>query len=152
MTNENTHDANQLVIFPMGKQLCGLRAEHVAEIIRLPPITPIHNAPEYVRGVINLRGDIVTVIDLGRRLGLTELGGLNTVIIMPFGEENIGLLTEEVDDIIASQAELFEVPPTRLSGIGGTYLDSVYKLEEQLAAVLKVAQILKIEEEAASAT
>lgn len=148
LSGTETLASGQLVIFNMADKGYALRAESVVEILKPQPTTRIHHAPDYVRGVINLRGSIVTIIDLASKLGLT-LDGTRppAIIIVPFEGEHVGLYTEEIDDIIATATEDIEPPPNNLQGINGSYLEAVYKTDERLIGILNVEEVLKLEDE-----
>ena len=98
-----TEGVKQFVTFYVGKHLFGLSIDNVIEINRCLNVTPVPLAPEYVSGIVNLRGHILTAVHLGRRIGLKEEAGItdyNNVIIGK-REEPISLLVERIGDVIA---------------------------------------------------
>lgn len=138
----------ELTTFYMGDLLFGIDISHVVEINRLLDITPVPQAPEYVLGVMNLRGKIVTVIDLGRKngLGSTEISKKTRNLIVNSQNEPIGLLVDRVADVVFAEAEKLLPPPSNVQGIHRKYLKGVYQTEKGLIAVLDVEEVLKDEE------
>lgn len=134
----------EMVIFQVQQLDCALQAVQVTEIIRGGHITPIHQAPDYVSGVINLRGDIVTIIDLSKRLSLKDedIGGKEEIIVVPFRNENVGLLVDGIEDIVVADFEHIDQPPSNIKGVQGSYFTGIYKMEGRLAAILNVDRIL----------
>lgn len=134
----------EMVIFQVRSLECALPAVQVTEIIRGGRITPIYQAPDYVRGVINLRGDIVTIIDLCKRLNLgdTDEESSEEIIVVPFKNENVGLMVDGIEDIVVADYDHIDQPPSNIKGIQGAYFTGIYKMEGRLAAILNVERIL----------
>lgn len=134
----------KLALFQSGDLLCGLDIAHVQEINQNIAITAVHRAPDYVRGVINLRGEIVTVIDLRRKFGFEPLDSeaeMQTVIVRQ-GDENIGLLVDSVSDVVMAAEEEIEPPPSNLAGVTGHYFKGIYKPDHNLVAILDIDELL----------
>lgn len=98
-------EINRIVTFFAGESLCGIDIMETQEIIKTTQMTPVPLAPDTISGIINLRGSIVTVIDLNRRLGLSEESGFidpvsHRIIIVRIQEESIGLLVNAIGDVI----------------------------------------------------
>lgn len=135
----------ELAIFSIDEMLCGIDIAHVQEINKHFEVTPVHHAPSYVRGVVNLRGQIVTVIDLRKKFGL-EAMPINEdmrIVIVNSGEESIGILVDGVDDVIIIDPKDLNAPPSNLSGINGAYFKSIYKMDKGLVVILEIEEILK---------
>ena len=96
-----------LATFFVRGALCALDATEVQEVIRLGPVTPVRYAPEAVVGIVNLRGKIVTIVDLGLRLGLPKAvaGSDSRIFIMEDRGEFIGLLVDQVDEVVEIERE-----------------------------------------------
>ncbi|CAM2009906.1 chemotaxis protein CheW [Acanthopleuribacter pedis] len=138
----------ELVIFKVAGLLCGLEALNVREILRSQKVTPVYHAPEYVLGVVNLRGDIVTIIDLQNKLGLDpddSSQGRRNVIIVEYYGENVGLAVHQIQDILQANVDQFEAPPSNLTALLGDYLSMVYKMTGKLVSVLNIERLLDIE-------
>jgi purine-binding chemotaxis protein CheW len=154
----------QYATFKLGESLFGVNIILIREIIRNMEITPAALVAEYVHGLINLRGQIVTVLDLKKRLKISapeddvEAG---IIILKTSGEiasknndlrpgENtvsdmVGFLADEIGDMVTLEEKNIEAPPANISGIEGRYIDGIAKLEEDLLIILKIAEILKME-------
>lgn len=113
MLLQNPIDQNDVVAFRIGDQDYCIDIDVVREIRGWSPTTVLPHAPAYVTGVINLRGNVVAVIDLAARLGLrhTEPSPRHVVVIVTFGNQTVGLLADVVSDILGvGDAELKPVP------------------------------------------
>ncbi|MBI2421982.1 MAG: chemotaxis protein CheW [Candidatus Hydrogenedentes bacterium] len=153
----------QIATMRLGEQLFGVDILLVREINRLVDITPVPHATHYIRGLVNLRGLVVTVFDLGERLGMGRTGispASHNVILKAepelarirlqaeFKEELIssddptGLLVDGIGDVITIENEQFELPPANLGTIDGHFLSGVVQLDKQLVAVLDIAMVL----------
>src|SRR5579862_2871601 len=91
-----------LATFFVRDALCALDAAGVQEVIRLGPITPVRYAPEEVLGIVNLRGKIITIVDLGLRLGFARAvsGADSRIFIIEDHHEFLGLLVDRVDEVV----------------------------------------------------
>ncbi len=135
----------ELATFYVGDSLCGMDILKVQEINKLLEMTEVPLAPSYVKGILNLRGQIVTVIDLGSKLNLadTEKDGETRNIIVNSNGEYIGLLVHKIGDVERTDAENIEPPPANIGGIQGKYFEGVFKKEKSLIGILNVEEILK---------
>ncbi|MGB9712878.1 MAG: chemotaxis protein CheW [Dissulfurimicrobium sp.] len=128
----------QFVTFYAGKHFFGLPIDNVIEINRCLNVTPVPLAPDYVSGVVNLRGHILTAIHLGRRIGLentNEPKEYNNVIVGR-REEPISLLVEHIGDVISVPKAEIEPPPDLLAGINVKFVKEVCKLPGKLLVIL----------------
>jgi purine-binding chemotaxis protein CheW len=135
----------ELAIFKAGDILCGLDTTHVQEINKNMQLTTVHLAPDFVRGVINLRGEIVTIIDLREKFGFPtkELNDKMRIVVTRQSEESIGLLVDSVSDVIIAKHDEIEPPPSNVSGITGVFFEGIYKMDTDLIAVLNIQEVLK---------
>ena len=131
-------DEHQYCTFYVAGHYFGLDVLKVQEIIRFQETTRVPLAPPVVRGLINLRGQIVTAIDLRRRLGLTERPAdqppLNVVVHTDDGA--VSLLVDEIGDVLEVPDKLFERPPETLRGAARELIRGAYKLKDRLLLVL----------------
>lgn len=134
----------ELATFYVGDALCGMDILKVQEINKLMEMTKVPQAPDYVTGILNLRGQIVTVIDLGNRLGLTsiDLNDSSRNIIVNSASEYIGLLVSRISDVVAADMDKVEKPPANIGGVQGTYFKGVFKTEDRLIGILDVDKVL----------
>ncbi|MFH1216845.1 MAG: chemotaxis protein CheW [Pseudomonadota bacterium] len=144
-TSEGTQE---LAIFQIDEMACGLDTSWVREIIKNTQITKVHLAPEYVCGVINLRGEIATVIDLRKKFSLesADVPESMEIVVVRQGTENIGFLVDGVRDVIWADRKNITPPPSNISGITGIYFEGIYKMEKELVAILNIDELLKMGE------
>jgi purine-binding chemotaxis protein CheW len=136
----------ELALFKVNDMICGLDTSLVQEINKQTEITDVHLAPNYVRGVMNLRGEIATVIDLRTKFGLEslEINDEMKVVVVRQGTENIGLLVDSVSDVVMADPQKISPPPSNVSGVTGIFFDGIYTMENDLVAVLNVDELLKM--------
>ncbi len=137
--------ARQFVTFRINGHLLGLDVLHVREINRVLDITPVPRTPGYVRGLVNLRGMILTVFDLGVRLGLAprEIGPETHNVILK--KEEVGLLVDAIGDVAMAEAEDVEPPPANVGGIESEFISGVVRLEDELLVVLSADRVVHYE-------
>lgn len=138
----------QLVVFKIGKEYFGVGIDVIREIVRLPEVTDVPDAPEFLEGMINLRGKIVPVIDLKKRLKLQgeERGTATRVLITDETDTLAGLIVDSVDEVIRIEPEAVEEPPEMMTAIGIEYITGVAKVDERLIILLDITKILSAEE------
>jgi purine-binding chemotaxis protein CheW len=134
----------KLCTFVLDGQLCGVEVGRVQEVLGPQEMTRVPLAPPAVRGLINLRGQIVAAIDLRRRLGLADLPAdrppMNVVVRT--GQEAMSLLVDEVGDVVEVEAEAFEPPPGPLQGAARELVSGAYKLPGRLLLLLDADKAL----------
>ncbi len=135
-----TEETTLFATFYFGEHFFGLPIDEVIEINRALEITPVPKAPPYVAGVVNLRGQILTAINLAHRIGLQckdEKGtdSLNNVII-GHREEPVSLLVERIGDVMSIPVGQIEPPPAMIAGVDTRYVRQVCKLPGQLLIIL----------------
>jgi purine-binding chemotaxis protein CheW len=134
----------ELATFYVGEALCGMDILNIQEINKLMEMTSVPQAPDYVMGILNLRGQIVTVIDLGKRLGLAtlEIDEVSRNIIVNSRGEHIGLLVSRIGDVVEANWEKVERPPANIGGVQGAFFKGVFKTENRLIGILDVEKVL----------
>jgi purine-binding chemotaxis protein CheW len=141
--------ATEYVVFRVAGIMCALDIAHVQEISMQFDATTVYQAPPYVFGIINLRGQIVTVIDLCRKLGLAEEGRERQKmynVVVQSGGELIGLLVDDVDDIISMQARSVMRAPPHVGAPFRDYFAGVIELDDELIVALDVDKVTRKEE------
>ena len=141
-----TVDTRQLCTFTVGGELFGLEIEEIREIIRDQPATPVPLAPPAVAGLINLRGQIVPVIELRGCLGLGAADELANaaILIVSAASGFVGLRVDEIGDVLAFSAAEREEPPTNVKGPLRTLLRHVYKRERGLLLALSAERAIDL--------
>lgn len=134
--------SHQFCTFVLQDYLFGLEVCAVQEIIRYQEMTPVPLAPAMVHGLINLRGQIVTAIDLRQRLELPPRPGgeLPTNVIVRTTDGAVSLLVDEIGDVVEVDPAAFELPPGTLEGATRQAISGVYKLAGRLLLVLDVTR------------
>jgi purine-binding chemotaxis protein CheW len=102
MSTESTVAEKQIVLFQLGKETYGVDITAVHEIIRMQPITRLPNAPFFVEGVINLRGRVIPVVDMGKRFGMekAEKHKNNRVVVLDIKGTTLGIIVDEVKEVL----------------------------------------------------
>ena len=138
-------DRAELITFYIGNTLCGIDITDIQEINKQTAnLTWVPRAPEYVVGVLNLRGMIVTVVDIGKKLGLNplEAGKHSRNVIVHYKDELVGILVDQVREVISSDADDIEPAPVNLGGVQGEYFSGVLKTDRHLIGILDVHRAL----------
>ena len=138
----------QLVVFNIGKELYGVGIESVHEIVKVPDITQVPDAPRFLEGVINLRGKIIPVVDLRKRLNLQgkDRNKSSRVLITENEGRLIGLLVDAVSEVLKLHPDAIEAPPEMVSAIGVEYITGVAKVGERLVILLALQKVLNLED------
>lgn len=136
----------QYCTFTLGELHFGIPTLHVQEVIRNRDMTPIPLAPPAVRGLINLRGQIVTAIDLGHRLDLRRRADVKPSVHVVVNVEGaaVSLLVDSIGDVVDAEQATFERPPDTLDGPPRELILGVHKLEGCLMLVLDVAKAVDV--------
>ena len=141
----------QLVTFQLGEELYGVNIMDVKEIVRLQNVRVIPNAPYYVEGIINLRGEIIPIIDLHKRFRIQAMsrdsvdfeGGF---IILNIDNSKIGIIIDKVARVVTVKAEDVKDPPQMLSGIGSEYIEGVIREETGYLIMLNIRKLFNAKE------
>ncbi len=142
----------QLVVFVLkqGDQICeyGVPITKVQEIISMATPTKMPQTPDFVEGIINLRGKIIPIIDLKKRfkMGESDLTGDTRSVIVEVEGQTIGIIVDEVSEVLRLQTENIEPPPAVIGGITAKYLTGVGKLDDRLLILLDMDRILNEDE------
>lgn len=134
----------QVVCFTLGEQTYGIGIEAVREIRAWSPATSLPSAPDFVRGVIDLRGTIVPILDLKARFsqGRTEPTKSHVVIVTQIGEQVVGVLVDSVSDIVkVAAADIRDVPAIG-GGKAAETLDGLVSVNERMIALISAERIL----------
>ena len=147
-TVSNSKNIVELATFYVGDALCGMDILKVQEINKLMRMTKVPQAPDYVLGILNLRGQIVTILDLGKKLGLgeTDISQDPRNIIVNSAGGHVGLLVRKISDVVTADMEKKELAPANMRGIQGEYFTGVYKTSDNLIGILNVDKVLSIED------
>ena len=142
---ETTSNDIEFSTFYVGGAICGIDILNIQEINKHFEITQVPQSSEYIKGILNLRGRIVTIIDLGKKLGLSPVNSSkdNRNIIVNSEDEHIGLLVDAISDVVITQQENIEPAPSNIGGVKGKYFQGVLKTKNQLIGILDIDEVLK---------
>ena len=141
--NVHTGGDAQLVVFKLGGEEYGVEISQVREIIRKRQITPVPRQPQYVEGVLNVRGTIIPVVNLKKRFGLSaDLTTQPHTIIVESGDGLVGLLVEAVKEVIRVPADRIHPPPTVTTGMDSEYLRGICRIGDRLLIYLDVKKVV----------
>jgi len=140
-------EQHEIAVFQLAHLVCGLNIADVQEINKDLDVTTVYQAPDYVAGIINLRGQIVSIIDLATRLGLQHRqghsGGRN-VIVNAQGER-IGLIVDEIDDIITVDSQHILPRPPNINAWLRSFVQGVVQRGSELVLILDVEALTRID-------
>ncbi|MGB8886982.1 MAG: chemotaxis protein CheW [Candidatus Korobacteraceae bacterium] len=136
----------QLCTFFLEGLFFGVEVEKVQEVIRYQEMTRVPLSPAVIAGLINLRGQIVTAIDLRHQLGLSarKIEALPMNVVIRRDDGPISLLVDEIGDVVEVDEQLFEHPPDTLDGQRREFIRGVYKLKEQLLLLLDSEKAMSV--------
>ncbi len=144
--SDQKKDSNllQLVTFHIGEEEFGVEILKVQEIIRMMGITRVPKAPDFVEGVINLRGKVIPIIDLRTRFGMAaqEHDKHTRIIVIEINGVIIGFVVDSVSEVLRIPADTVEPPPPIISGIESEYIRGVGKLADRLLILLDLDSLL----------
>ncbi|MEE8372747.1 MAG: chemotaxis protein CheW [Dehalococcoidia bacterium] len=138
------HVERQLVIFDLAAESYGVDINAVQGIIRMQTITKVPRTPEFVEGVINLRGEVIPVVDRRTRFGLTVTEETNDVriVVVYIGGQQVGLVVDAVTEVLRISADSIEPPSSVITSADSAYLLGIAKLEDRLITILDLEQAL----------
>jgi len=149
--SERDQELIQLVTFSIGEEEFGVNILQVQEIIRTMEITNVPRAPEFVEGVINLRGKVIPIVDMRSRFGLEskEHDKYTRIIVIEIDMIIVGFVVDSVSEVLRLPANQVQPPPPVVAGMDSDYIDGVGKLEDRLLILLDLDSLLDNEEKEA---
>ncbi|MCL1814538.1 MAG: chemotaxis protein CheW [Treponema sp.] len=140
-------DQSQLVTFQLGEELYGINIMDVKEIVRVQDTRALPNAPGYVEGIFNLRGEIIPIINLHKRFHLKKASSseedelLSGFIIIDVDGMKLGVIIDRVSRVVTIEREQIQPPPQMLTGIGAEYIQGVVRQEEGYLIILNIRDL-----------
>ena len=152
MAKQKIQDASvelQLVGFQLGQERFGVDILLVKEIIPVGSITRVPNSPDFVEGIINLRGEVIPVIDLRKRLNTGEatIEKSSRIIVVELEEQQIGFIVDVVSQVLRISADAIEPPPDMVTGVGSEYIKGIARVEGRLLMLLDLKRVLSRSEQ-----
>jgi purine-binding chemotaxis protein CheW len=138
----------QLVTFHLGEEEFAIDILNIQGINRMVEVTRVPNAPSYVEGIINLRGSVLPIIDLRKRLGLPakDYDKNTRFIVVEISSKVMGFIVDNVSEVLRINEDITEPPPPMLAGIDAEYITAVGKLEGRLLILLDLERVLDDEQ------
>jgi len=138
-------EEKQFVVFELSRETYGIEINAVREIIVMQELTTLPKCPDYVKGVINLRGTVIPVFDLACKLGIDSLkeSKSSRIIVVEVGEYTIGMIVDAVSEVLMLPADIIE-PPSGIivSGVSEKFIEGIAKRPEQLIIILDLGSTL----------
>jgi purine-binding chemotaxis protein CheW len=147
METQVAQTSGQLSTFFVADMFFGVDVLDVQEVLRSQQMTPVPQSPDVVQGLINLRGQIVTAIDMRRRLGLQPPAEDQTPmnIVVRTSEGVVSLLVDEIGDVLDVDAATYERPPDNLDPAARELIRGVYKLKDKVLLVLDTEKAVEVD-------
>jgi purine-binding chemotaxis protein CheW len=143
---KDTASEMQLVVFDLASESYGVDISAVREIIRMQAITRVPGAPQYVEGIINLRGQVIPVVDLRKRLDLkaNEQTPDSRIVWVTINEHDVGVIVDAVTEVLRIPIASIEPPMEMVSSIDTDFVRGIAKLENRLIILLDLSKALTL--------
>ncbi len=143
------NDILQLVSFLIDDVEYGVDILVVHEILKIPDITRLPNTPNFIKGVINLRGNVIPVVDARRRFGFPDgkIDDLTRIIVLQNEEKKIGLMVDNVYQVVRIPKVNVDTPSELIEGVSEEFISGIGRLKDRLIIILNIANIIFLEEE-----
>ena len=134
----------QVVSFKLGSEEYGVDIAQVQEINRMVAVTHVPRAPQFMEGVINLRGQLIPIIDLRTRFAMprTEHTKNTRIVVTEIGSKRVGMVVDSVSEVLRLPVEQIEAAPEMITGVDTEYIRGVGKIEDRLIILLDLARII----------
>jgi purine-binding chemotaxis protein CheW len=145
-TGNMVGEEKQFVVFSLGNEEFGVNIGEVREIIKMETITRIPNTEQYIKGVINLRGGIIVIIDLAMKLGFPKkVEDKDTrIIVIEEGNNTVGMIVDNATEVLrVNSNQMKPAPPILVQKINANYIEGVGIIDERLLIILDLAKVLE---------
>ncbi|HBR00999.1 MAG TPA: chemotaxis protein CheW [Ruminiclostridium sp.] len=141
---EEDAQKNRFLVFSLGKETYGIEIKYVTEIIGMQAVTEIPQLPEYVKGIINLRGKIIPVTDVRLRFKKEskEYNDRTCIIVIDINETSIGLIVDSVAEVLTIPEQDIVAPPQMNKGISNRFIKSIGKVGSEVKLLLDCEKLL----------
>jgi purine-binding chemotaxis protein CheW len=134
----------QVVSFKLGSEEYGVDIAQVQEINRMVAVTHVPRAPQFMEGVINLRGQLIPIIDLRSRFGMARAEHTKStrIVVTEVGAKRVGMVVDSVSEVLRLPTDQIEDAPEMITGVDTEYIRGVGKIEDRLIILLDLAKII----------
>ena len=151
MEQEHTEKEIQVVAFVLNNEEFACDINNVREVLKMVKVTPLPQSLKFVEGVINLRGEVIPLVDLRKRFNLPEVdySERSRIIIVEVGPSQVGLIVDEVSEVLRLSSSQIQASPSGITGGDNELIVGVGKIEQRLLIILNLEYILSTEEQLA---
>ena len=146
MVLENQKDSQKYAVFQIGQENFGIEIGRVVEILGTQQIHAIPDLPDFLSGVITVRGQIIPLLDLRKRFGVLQSSGKELIIVIKYDNEKLGVLVDQVKEIATFKKNEVLNPPAIFKGLKRRYLAGLGKRGDKVVIILNVDALLTSEE------
>lgn len=147
-TNEVLQDEalKQFVVIKLGVEKYGINIQYVQNILRMINITRVPKSPEYMKGVVNLRGEIIPVMSLRLKFNFEEIEFDNStrIIFLELDDNQIGLIVDEVEEVIQLKNENIDKISREINSDKSAFVSGVGKIDESLVTLLNISELISV--------
>ena len=136
----------KFAVFKIGDEIFGIEINKVVEILNTQKVYSLPELPDFLSGVITVRGEVVPLLDLRKRFGIKSNDTKELIIVVRYDSEKIGLLVDEIKEILSLDAHEITSPPTIFKGLQKKYLTGLGKKDERIIILLNIDYLLTSEE------
>ena len=145
VTQARSEPVSRWVTFRLDSEIYGIDVMQIREVLRSPEISPVPGAPSYVLGIINLRGNVVAIIDTRSRFGLPSIEAIDDasrILILEAGDHVVGFLVDSVSEVAELRNEQIESAPDTGSGESSRFISGLYNRKDGLLILLDASKML----------
>ncbi len=134
----------QVATFRIGSEEYGVDISQIQEIIRMVEVTRVPRTPHFMEGVINLRGQLIPIVDLRARFGMERVAPTKTtrIIVTEIGTKRVGIIVDSASEVLTIPLEAIEQAPEMIAGVGADFLQGVGKVGERLIILLDLTMVI----------
>jgi len=140
------HQARKIAVVSVGEEEFGIDILQVVEILKAQRICHLPQLPSFFTGVINVRGDVIPLVDLRLRFGLSAVAGKDRIVVVRLGPEKVGLLVDAVREVVNLEDGEVVKTPSMVKGLKAEYLSGLAKRGERIIILLNIDTVLTTEE------
>ena len=146
MALEKQQDTQKYAVFKIGAEDFGIEIKRVVEILSTQKVHAIPDLPDFLSGVITVRGEIIPLLDLRRRFGVLDSSAKELIIVIRYDDEKLGVLVDQVKEITTFKKDEISNPPAIFKGLKRKYLAGLGKKDDRVVIILNVDDLLTSEE------